>query len=63
MDKARPLTHGVGGTGLGLYIARELARELGGWVACGPDADTGSSFVFDLPRRSPPVEAPAEVPT
>ena len=46
-------THGVAGTGLGLYIARGLARELGGWVACEPGPDGGSIFVVDLPARLP----------
>ena len=46
-------TRGVNGTGLGLYIARALARELGGWVACEPLPAGGSTFVFDLPARLP----------
>lgn len=43
----------VGGTGLGLYIARALARELGGWIACEPGPDGGTTFAFDLPARLP----------
>ncbi len=39
----------VGGTGLGLYIGRELARELGGSLECTGGAGGGSTFVFDLP--------------
>ena len=44
---------GVGGTGLGLYIARELARELGGSLECLPRLDAGSTFVLDLPAAPP----------
>lgn len=44
---------GVAGTGLGLYIARGLASELGGWVACQPAPGGGSRFVFDLPASLP----------
>jgi PAS domain S-box-containing protein len=43
------LTRGVGGTGLGLYISRELLDRMGGriWVESGgPD---GSTFVAELP--------------
>lgn len=47
-------TRGVGGTGLGLYIARELARALGGWIACEPGQSGGSTFVFDLPATARP---------
>jgi PAS domain S-box-containing protein len=43
------LTRGVGGTGLGLYICRELIRRMGGriWVASGEGP--GSTFFFELP--------------
>jgi len=43
------LTRGVGGTGLGLYICRELVRRMDGriWVE-GRDG-RGSIFVVELP--------------
>ena len=43
------LTRGVGGTGLGLYICRELVQQMGGriWVVSEPGR--GSAFSFELP--------------
>jgi signal transduction histidine kinase len=52
-DKFRRLdpnqTRGVGGTGLGLYICRELVHQMGGriWVVSEPAK--GSAFSFELP--------------
>jgi PAS domain S-box-containing protein len=43
------LTRGVGGTGLGLYICRELVRRLGGRISVASDAGKGSTFMVDLP--------------
>jgi signal transduction histidine kinase len=46
------LTRGVGGTGLGLYICRELVQQMGGriWVVSEPAK--GSAFSFELPWAS-----------
>jgi PAS domain S-box-containing protein len=43
------LTRGVGGTGLGLYISREIVRRMDGriWVESVPGE--GSTFSFELP--------------
>jgi signal transduction histidine kinase len=42
---------GVNGTGLGLYIGRELVERMGGrmWVDDRPDGRTGAAFVVALP--------------
>ncbi|MBL9214850.1 MAG: HAMP domain-containing histidine kinase [Opitutaceae bacterium] len=43
------LTAGKTGAGLGLSIARQLARGLGGDLRHEPRADGGSAFILDLP--------------
>jgi PAS domain S-box-containing protein len=49
------LTRGVGGTGLGLYICRELVRRMDGriWAVSRPGG--GSTFFLDLPVGRAPV--------
>jgi PAS domain S-box-containing protein len=43
------LTRGVGGTGLGLYITRELVHRMDGRVWVVSDGRTGSTFFVELP--------------
>ena len=43
------LASGVQGTGLGLTIARRIARDLGGDVSCAPRDGGGSDFIVSLP--------------
>jgi len=43
------LTRGVGGTGLGLYISRELVMRMNGRIWVDSDGSTGSSFFLELP--------------
>jgi PAS domain S-box-containing protein len=43
------LSRGVGGTGLGLYISRELVRRMQGRVSVAAHEGKGSTFLVDLP--------------
>jgi len=43
------LTRGVGGTGLGLYICRELVERMHGRIGVSSDGRTGSTFWVELP--------------
>ena len=43
------LTRGVGGTGLGLYISRELVTRMAGRIWVVSDGRTGSTFFVELP--------------
>src|SRR5204862_3610829 len=43
------MTRGIGGTGLGLYICRELVRRVNGRIWVEPRDGGGSTFVVEIP--------------
>ena len=45
------MTRGVGGSGLGLYISREIVTQIGGSLSVRSVPDVGSTFTVTLPRR------------
>jgi signal transduction histidine kinase len=51
------MTGGIGGTGLGLYISRELVRQVKGRIWVEPNGGRGSIFHVEIPAAS---EAAAE---
>ncbi|HVS84574.1 MAG TPA: ATP-binding protein, partial [Gaiellaceae bacterium] len=45
------MRRGVGGSGLGLYISRELVRRMGGELRVHSGAGAGTTFSVELPRE------------
>ncbi len=55
------MSRGIGGTGLGLYICRELVRRVDGRIWVEPNGNRGSIFYVDIPfatERQPAKRRP-----
>jgi signal transduction histidine kinase len=48
------MTYGVGGTGLGLYISRELVRTMDGRIWVDSKLGEGSTFLVEIPLARKP---------
>jgi two-component system phosphate regulon sensor histidine kinase PhoR len=57
------MTRGIGGTGLGLYICRELVRRLDGRIWVDGNNGKGSRFVVELPAVGRPARRGARAKT
>ena len=44
-------TRGVAGTGLGLYVCKELVERMNGRISVDSEVGSGSTFTVELPRR------------
>jgi two-component system sensor histidine kinase BarA len=51
------MSRGIGGTGLGLYICRELVVQMGGQIWVSENQPRGSTFAFEIPATEGEEEA------
>jgi signal transduction histidine kinase len=51
------MSRGIGGTGLGLYICRELVGQMGGRIWVSANQPQGSTFAFEIPLAEGGAEA------
>jgi signal transduction histidine kinase len=51
------MSRGIGGTGLGLYICRELVGQMGGRIWVSANQPRGSTFAFEIPAAEGGAEA------
>jgi signal transduction histidine kinase len=49
------LSRGVGGTGLGLYIAKQLIEQMNGRLTLRSTEGSGSTFAIELPEADSDV--------
>jgi signal transduction histidine kinase len=54
------MTGGIGGTGLGLYIARELVRRVDGRIWVESNGGRGSTFYVEIPVAAQAEEKPRQ---
>ena len=54
---------GIGGSGLGLYISRELVQQMNGRLLVESSPGAGSTFSFELPLAEASPAAREETPT